>query len=479
MSTKTLPILDISALLNLVEDPSAPGSYIEINSSTTDQALFQKHQNGLNSITDELYDACTNVGFFYIKIPFPELERTISEMEKYSHIFFNKDISLKRRIDMSTVGSAWRGFFSVGEEYTSGVPDIKEGIYFGTELPDSDPRVISKLPMHGSNVFPRTGDVIQNINTDNGLVNINGKHQSFQFEQVNDDLILEKLVLEYMSYARKIGMAIIDGISLALKLPRYALRNLLFADATTVSDRTELSQLQNDIFYDPLCLFRIFNYPATKSYQDQFSTVGFITPDNVQIDEQIQNEDEKSTQNAKKSRTIYSVGEHCDYGLVTVLYQDNSGGLEVRDIKSSEFIQAPPIPKTLVINLGDSLEKMTNGLFVSTPHRVLNKRQGDRISFPFFLDPRFDNELKSLVGVAPKLTEVLGNNDGENSQNDVENDVENNAENKTVFLRNNNYKRWDGQEIGLQEFKGTYGNYILAKVSKVFPQLAQQVGVEQ
>jgi hypothetical protein len=55
---------------------------------------------------------------------------------------------------MSHGGRAWRGYFPVGGELTSGEPDLKEGLYFGTELDESDPRVRAGTPMHGRNLFP-------------------------------------------------------------------------------------------------------------------------------------------------------------------------------------------------------------------------------------------------------------------------------------------------------------------------------------
>ena len=52
-------------------------------------------------------------------------------------------VATKRAFEMAKGGKAWRGYFEVGEELTSGVVDEKEGLYFGEELPASDPR-----PLH-------------------------------------------------------------------------------------------------------------------------------------------------------------------------------------------------------------------------------------------------------------------------------------------------------------------------------------------
>jgi len=77
------------------------------------------------------------------------------------------------------------------------------------------------------------------------------------------------------------------------------------------------------------------------------------------------------------------VGEHTDYGVLTILKQDNLGGLQVKN-RDPQWIPAPPIENSFVINIGDMLEKMTKGLYRSTPHRVKNSAGIDRLSFPFF-----------------------------------------------------------------------------------------------
>jgi isopenicillin N synthase-like dioxygenase len=76
-------------------------------------------------------------------------------------------------------------------------------------------------------------------------------------------------------------------------------------------------------------------------------------------------------------------------GVLTILQQDNLGGLQVRN-RSDEWIEAMPIDNTFVCNIGDLLERWTNGRLVSTPHRVLNRSGKSRFSIPIFCDPSSD-----------------------------------------------------------------------------------------
>src|SRR4029077_4287959 len=81
--------------------------------------------------------------------------RLRARLDREAREFFALDDAEKARIAMVHGGRAWRGWFPVGGELTSGVPDRKEGIYFGSELEPDDPRVRAGLPLHGANLFPR------------------------------------------------------------------------------------------------------------------------------------------------------------------------------------------------------------------------------------------------------------------------------------------------------------------------------------
>jgi isopenicillin N synthase-like dioxygenase len=85
------------------------------------------------------------------------------------------------------------------------------------------------------------------------------------------------------------------------------------------------------------------------------------------------------------------------------------------------------------------LERLTGGRYRSTPHRVRNAGTGDRLSFPFFLDPSWNASVDRLPIVDRPA-------DGQAAD------------------------RWDHASV--HGFEGTYGDYILTKVGRVFPELA-------
>lgn len=298
--------------------------------------------------------ACRDLGFFYATGHGID-SALIAQLESTSRAFFALPEGEKNEIAMVRGGRAWRGYFPVGGELTSGKPDRKEGLYFGTELTADDPRVRRGLPLHGVNQFPARPKELRN------------------------------LVLDYLEAASKTAHALMEGIALSL-------------------------ELEDDYFYrhytkDPTILFRIFHYPS----------VAASSPD-------------------------WGVGEHTDYGLLTLLAQDANGGLQVKT--SRGWIEAPPIPSTLVCNIGDMLDRLTGGLYRSTPHRAKNVSGRGRLSFPFFFDPGFDAQVRPLPERASRIVEDKD-------------------------------ARWDRQSV--HAFSGTYGDYLLTKVSHVFPELRREV----
>ncbi len=87
---------------------------------------------------------------------------------------------------------------------------------------------------------------------------------------------------------------------------------------------------------------------------------------------------------------------HADSGAFTILWQDHHGGLEVIN-KKGEWVGAPPIDNTFVVNLGNIMQIWSGGQFSSTQHRVINRGTNDRYSIPLFVNPNQEAVIKSLV----------------------------------------------------------------------------------
>ncbi len=299
--------------------------------------------------------ACRELGFFRLTghgIDPALVDRLAIEAQA----FFDQHDDVKAEVAMSTAGAAWRGWFPVKGEITSGRPDRKEGLYVGEEHPSDHPRVEAGTPLHGANRFPPGP--------------------------------LGPSVLEYLDAIRPVADLVMRTIAVGLGLPARWFEDNLTAEPTQ--------------------LFRIFHYPDL--------------PDNETADE-------------------YGVGTHTDYGLLTLLLQDDRGGLEVQQPDGTWF-DVPAEPGVLVCNIGDMLDRLTEGRYRSTPHRVRNTSGRSRLSFPYFFDPSWDAEVVPLPleGSPPA-------DDGE--------------------------RRWDGASV--HAWSGTYGEYLTAKVARVFPELFASV----
>ena len=88
-------------------------------------------------------------------------------------------------------------------------------------------------------------------------------------------------------------------------------------------------------------------------------------------------------------------GAHTDYGNLTLLATDDVGGLEVR-ARNGEWIEAPVVPGAFIVNIGDCLMRWTNDIYVSTPHRVVNRSARERYSIAFFYDPNPDAIVETI-----------------------------------------------------------------------------------
>ena len=91
-----------------------------------------------------------------------------------------------------------------------------------------------------------------------------------------------------------------------------------------------------------------------------------------------------------------TAGTHTDFGALTLLLQDRAGGLQVFDRSAKGWIEAPPLPGSFVVNLGDLFERWTNKRYRSTPHRVVHPPGTERFSAPFFFTGAPDYPIAGL-----------------------------------------------------------------------------------
>mgnify|MGYP002631147966 CR=1 FL=1 len=104
---------------------------------------------------------------------------------------------------------------------------------------------------------------------------------------------------------------------------------------------------------------------------------------------------------------LFGSAPHRDFGCLTLLAQDQVGGLEVMT-PDGDWLGAPYLEGSFVVNVGDMLHRLSNGRLRSTPHRVINRSGRERYSVPFFFDPHVNTEIKPLNGTGtPGFAPIL------------------------------------------------------------------------
>jgi isopenicillin N synthase-like dioxygenase len=143
---------------------------------------------------------------------------------------------------------------------------------------------------------------------------------------------------------------------------------------------------------------------------------------------------------ARSDSTEWGVGEHTDYGMLTLLMFDQPQ-LQAQDV-DGRWIEIEPVPDAFVVNIGDILEVMTQGLYKSTLHRVRNTSGKSRYSIPYFYDPHWHTKIEAL-------------------------DISLSEEDRRVVERVRACKRWD--DASLHQADGIFGHYYLRKLMKAYP----------
>ena len=252
---------------------------------------------------------------------------------------------------MPNAGSAWRGWFPVGGELTSGRPDRKEGLYVGAEHPPDHPRVVAGVPLHGANLFP------------------------------HEPADLGPAVLEWLDRAGTRGR-------------RGDARHRDRARARAhVVRRTRDGRSDRAVPDLPLPARRRLRLGRRRAHRLRLADA------------------------ARPRRPRRAPGRTAP----------------------TAWIDVPAEPDVLVCNIGDMLDRLTVGRYRSTPHRVRNLSGTEPAVVPVLLRP--------VVGRRGRAA----------------------AARRVAALRRRRAAL--GRAAACTLWDGTYGDYLTAKVAKVFPEL--------
>ncbi|KAF4377604.1 hypothetical protein G4B88_006884 [Cannabis sativa] len=294
---------------------------------------------GVIEVVRQLNQACTQAGFFYVKghgIPISILQ----EVKEKTHKFFELPYEEKSKIKLNAT-AGYRGYQKVLENITKGVPDMHEAIDCYRELKPGAYGEVGKI-LEGHNQWP--------LNPPN--------YKEMMEKYINmctgiDLLIKSTFIIsnQNCSNQSEISFFLFSDLS----------RNIMRGIALALGGSPY--EFEGDRAGDPFWVVRILGYPK-KPFENGVNDIG--------------------------------CGAHTDYGLLTLLNQeDGINALEVRNL-SGKWISAPPVPGTFVCNIGDMLKIYSNGLYESTLHRVINNSDRYRVSVAYFYETNFHTAVEPL-----------------------------------------------------------------------------------
>uniref|UniRef100_A0A516IJU6 Fe2OG dioxygenase domain-containing protein n=1 Tax=Turnera subulata TaxID=218843 RepID=A0A516IJU6_9ROSI len=329
---KSLPIIDIGPLVEKWDDPK------------------MAQDPGVCEVVQQLDKASLFLYYGHVieqkghGIP----DSLTKEVKDVTHNFFDLPYEEKLKIKLSASAGysshfECRGYQRVGENITKGTPDMHEAI---------DVRFLLQCYREiQSGRYGALGEGTQStkLQTTHGEicqpVHRHAIHSGF-FLLVFHFYKLLNLFPNFFSLT-DLSRKIMRGIALALS--------------------GSPDEFEGDITGDAFWVLRIIGYPGLSS------TNGHDAPEND-----------------------IGCGAHTDYGLLTLVNQDEDiTALQVRNM-SGEWIPAPPIPGTFVCNIGDMLKILSNGLYDSTLHRVINNSSKYRVCIAYFYEPNYDAAVEPL-----------------------------------------------------------------------------------
>lgn len=300
--------------------------------------------------------ACINYGFFYLTghgIPTSELDEVIDLARQFFALPLEEKNKIKRHdAGGPEGGDSARGYQGLGENVTGGLQDMQEAIDFyrpwthrDGEEEEGDGGPGTRKTLQGPNLWPE------------------------QPEQ------LRSTYEAYIARVTEVGRALVHAMGCALELGP--------AQPHGTRD-TEDEQVFVRNCDESFWVMRMINYPPLSASTPTSTSIPPSTP--------------------PTSSAQFSCGAHTDYGCVTLLLTDPTPGALHVQLKNGTWLAADPVRGAFVVNIGDMIERWTNGGWKSTLHRVIHRGDGGisgaagggRISVPFFFEPNFDAVVKPL-----------------------------------------------------------------------------------
>ena len=288
----------------------------------------------------ELREVCHTVGFFYVA----GIDAFVSPTTRRDALaaatrFFAMPQEKKDAMDYRN-SPAFRGYVRLGAENTAGLPDLREQVEFGVEA-ETHPKATDAPPyarLRGPNQWPNEIDCPR----------------------------FRENASRFSDEARALSTRLTRLLALSLDLPADAFDGV-FGDAPNVQ-------------------MKIARYPPRMTADGHSRR---------------RRTDANANVNENDEAAAFGVGAHTDSGFLSLLLQDDVGGLQVMN-GAGEWVDAPPVENTLVVNLGEMLQLATRGYYLATPHRVLlpdthtspergvRDEHRARLSVPYFWNPKLE-----------------------------------------------------------------------------------------
>ena len=300
----------------------------------------------LADVAFEIGQACRQVGFFYI-VNHGFSSDVVATAMSFSKRFFDLPASTKMELDSAKSRSGARGYFALGGEDLNAKDGTRDLVAEGQRISGTG----KKFQGDWKEGF----DCGREISPDDPEYHMSMMVDGNYWPQEEAVPGFRKAMINYQKGVRQIGNALMEAFAVGLGLP-----------SSFFVERTQ----------KPMATLRLLHYPPqAKQDLSDLAKIG--------------------------------CGAHTDYGLATILLQDDVGGLQVRN-SADEWVDAPPIPRSFVVNIGDMLSMWSNGRYASTVHRVVNMTGKERYSIPFFLNPDVGTTVESLStcqrkGESPRL----------------------------------------------------------------------------